>query len=44
MQLNVQHEFVKYPQWYKNIEYLKEKERDMVTGKIFLCPGILNAP
>jgi predicted glycogen debranching enzyme len=44
MQLNVQHEFVKYPQWYKNIEYLKEKERGYGYREDLFVPGYFECP
>ncbi|NLA15924.1 MAG: amylo-alpha-1,6-glucosidase [Bacteroidales bacterium] len=39
MQLNVQHEFVKCPDWYKNIEYLKEKEKGDSYREDLFVPG-----
>lgn len=44
MQLSVQNEFVKVPDWYRNIEYLKEKERGYDYREDLFVPGYFECP
>ncbi|HPY64867.1 MAG TPA: glycogen debranching enzyme N-terminal domain-containing protein, partial [Bacteroidales bacterium] len=44
MQLSVANEFVKYPDWYKNIEYLREKDRGYDYHEDLFVPGYFECP
>ena len=44
MQLNVQNEFVRYPDWYKNIEYLQESVRGYEHHEDLFVPGYFECP
>jgi hypothetical protein len=44
MQLNVQNEFVRYPDWYKNIEYLQESIRGYEHHEDLFVPGYFECP
>ncbi|HOO42236.1 MAG TPA: amylo-alpha-1,6-glucosidase [Bacteroidales bacterium] len=44
MQLNVQNEFVRYPDWYKNIEYLHESVRGYENHEDLFVPGYFECP
>lgn len=44
MQLNVKNEFVTVPDWYRNIEYLQEKERGYDYHEDLFVPGYFECP
>ncbi|HPW77839.1 MAG: Amylo-alpha-1,6-glucosidase [Bacteroidetes bacterium ADurb.Bin037] len=44
MQLNVLNEFVSFPDWYKNIEYLQEKIRGYDYREDLFVPGYFECP
>jgi predicted glycogen debranching enzyme len=44
MQLNVKNEFVKFPDWYKNIEYVREKDRGYHYNEDLFVPGYFECP
>lgn len=44
MQLNVKNQFVKVPDWYRNVEYLKEKERGYDYREDLFVPGYFECP